>query len=603
MNETKEDAPQSDWHMNALPTRCYPMQWRLWAAVLMFCASSGASLLPDPALNILGAGRSHMAPVPLGALMPEPAPVPAQPEGADDSAGCRYPVVQQWSESNFPDWKQQGKVTAPRVILAKLACNRDIEESNNYLMNCKPWSGVGSNWLLFKGDYDFTLTTLTTVLYLFGNKPERLYPQSCSHLVEVLLTEEGATPLLTVPRSYGLILDTENHQLMTEGSRYLKNQWLKKHKDKGGYDPEIHDNDHNGLGAWLEAFLELLIQEGIYEFNAIPYAGYTIQALLNLDAFAESAAIRSKARYLLDIMNLQYALGSLDLRRSAPFRRLYSKAATQSLNGDPHRAYMAAWLQLDGYRLPPEQETDHYSTHAVIAALLPYRLPRDVARWTLAKESPYELRFGRGPSACPEIYSGGPGYLLSAGGANRGFRSHIIARPMTLLLADGATQYEDCFYITGKGRWFSWNATGLWSRFACANGSVHVPAAYSPIAEGGGWRVYTAHTAQRLFIAVYDQDGVGLLALFPGYDDTAAALLKDIRKTNENEADLQTRFTGLDGTVIHYDLNAPKGTWVIKGINDHPVDRDYDHWPQLDGTIESLHFSRAPASASDVESE
>ena len=77
----------------------------------------------------------------------------------------------------------------------------------------------------------------------------------------------------------------------------------------------------------------------------------------------------------------------------------------------------------------------------------------------------------------------------------------------------------------------------------------------------------------------------------------------DIRKTNENEADLQTRFTGLDGTVIHYDLNAPKGTWVIKGINDHPVDRDYDHWPQLDGTIESLHFSRAPASASDVESE
>ena len=44
--------------------------------------------------------------------------------------------------------------------------------------------------------------------------------------------------------------DSENHILMTEGSRYLKNQWLKKH---GNDDPKF-DNEINGVGEKLKLF-------------------------------------------------------------------------------------------------------------------------------------------------------------------------------------------------------------------------------------------------------------------------------------------------------------------------------------------------------------
>ncbi len=48
--------------------------------------------------------------------------------------------------------------------------------------------------------------------------------------------------------------DTENHLLMTEGARYLKNRWLALH---GSTDPR-HDNDANGMERWMLALLRSL---------------------------------------------------------------------------------------------------------------------------------------------------------------------------------------------------------------------------------------------------------------------------------------------------------------------------------------------------------
>ncbi len=579
--------------MKETPT--YPLP--LGVCILLFCvcivSANAGAVLPHPPLNWIGAGRHDTQPIPLGAGMPAMVGAPEQARAWTPLKSRPGEATHAWSEREFADWETQGKVTAPRVLLAKLAAGRDIEAVNRYLQEAAPWSGVGSNWLLFKGDYDFTLVSLTTLLYLFGNTPDLLYPETVRHLLEVLLTEEGDTPLVTAPLTFGLVLDTENHHLMTEGSRYLKNQWLRTYGNEEERSNPVYDNRANGLGGWLSEYLDLMIHEGVYEFNSDPYVGYTLQALLNLDAFPESPVLRRKARYLLDIMNLQYALGSLGLRRNPPFRRRYEKVDSTTLNDDPHAAYMYTWLQCTPQGVPEKWNYGRYSGHALLAELMPYRLPEKVATWTLNKSDDYFVRFGRGPSACPELYSGGPGYLLSAGGANRGFRSHIVAKPITLLLEGGGSNIQECFHIRGKGPWFAWNNTGVYSRFACANGPVHIPTGIKAAAEDRGWRVFYAPKTANLLIAIYEEkESLGMIVLFPNFDEEPEQLLHAILSVNEDTVLTRTRFTHPDGTVLEYEPDAPKGAWVMKSVNGQELERAYDAWPQFESDIAPLSFAR-----------
>ncbi len=578
--------------MQETPT--YPLP--LGVCILLFCvcivSANAGAVLPHAPLNWIGAGRHDTQPIPLGAGMPAMVGAPEQARAWTPLKSRPGEATHAWSEREFADWPTQGKVTAPRILMAKLAAGRDIEAVNRYLQEAAPWSGAGSNWLLFKGDYDFTLVSLTTILYLFGNIPDLLYPETVRHLLDVLLTEEGDTPLVTAPFTFGLVLDTENHHLMTEGSRYLKNQWLRTYGTEEERSNPMYVNRANGLGGWLSEYLDLMIREGVYEFNSDPYSGYTLQALLNLEAFPESPILRRKARYLLDIMNLQYSLGSLELRRNPPFRRRYEKADSAVLNDDPHAAFMYTWLQYTPQGVPEKWNYGRYSGHALLAELMPYRLPEKVATWTLNKSDDYFVRFGRGPSACPELYSGGPGYLLSAGGANRGFRSHIVARPITLFLSDGATKIQDCIHIRGKGPWFTWNNTGIYRHFACANGLVHIPRHMKAAAAEGDWRIFAPETPSRLLIAVYDDSRVGLIALFPKATQPPQVLLEALLATNPDPAQLENQFITPDGTVLEYEPDAPKGTWILKSANGRELEQAYDAWPQFEGDIPSLSFAR-----------
>jgi hypothetical protein len=153
--------------------------------------------------------------------------------------------------------------------LAKFALNRDLDAANAYLQAQVPWGRSGSTWELHpEGDYDFTLAGLTVMLWLFGDDPEVLYPATRTHLLETLLVEEGDDFRVSVPRSLGLVRDTENHLLMTEGSRYLKNRWLRLH----GSTAPRHDNNGNGMEARLLDLLGELQTAGLYEFNSIPSA-------------------------------------------------------------------------------------------------------------------------------------------------------------------------------------------------------------------------------------------------------------------------------------------------------------------------------------------
>ena len=510
-------------------------------------------------------------------LPPEPLQRDASVPGAHTALG--HAVVNHCASWNLPEWREGWKGAAPRTLLAKLAVGKDIEEVNRYLCAATPHRRSGSVWWGHpQGDYDFSEATLTAILYLYGDTPEKLYPETVEHLLHVLLMEEGGRPRPMVPNSFGLVLDTENHHLMTEGSRYLKNQWLGAHGNRDGR----YDNRKNGLERWLREYLEEMLREGLYEFNSLPYIGFTLHALLNLAAFADSEEISAPARRLLDVANWQYALGSLDLRRCAPFRRQTERAGETSLSADLHTAMMRVWASPAYAPGEPEPEPGGSADHALIAALIPYRLPDVVRSVCLEKQAEYCVRYGRGPKATPEIYSAGPGYLLSAGGVCRGRRSMIVPRPITLMLGDGLRDLRQCIHIPGRGNFRRWNNTGVYRDFACADAPVQVPGEFEAAAEGKGWRIFRMNTLENLTVAVYSLDDLGLIALFPNSAVSPEALLADLQRCNPSVKRLTRSFTFPDGDTITYDPRAPKGLWVIESINGSPLGRDYDSWSQIE---------------------
>lgn len=568
---------------------------RLILLLIFFLPGGGiitAFLLYFPLKGWIGSGRYGMHPIPMGEIMPK----------ADDGQ-----QISRVSESLSP----LGKLTmdsmstppldpdttgenmpSPKSLLARMAAGKDLEQVNALLCQYYPERSVGSSWWLREGDYDFILATWTTLLYLYGQDEERLYPETRQHLLDILLTESGGSPKTTVPGSVWLVVETENHILLTESSRYLKNQWLHHNGTEAQQQARTYDNGRNGLEAWLLEFLDSILEEGIYEFNSRPYAGYSIHALLNLEAFASAAAVRQKARFILDRLNYTYALGSLQLRRFPPFRRQYRRADTQNLSSDPHTAFFYAWTAVtaDDERVIPW--AGQYRAWTLIASLMPYRLPEDLRRWTLEKAEPYFVRFSQGASGCPEIYSGAPGWLLSAGGANRGWRSLVVVLPITLMFEDRKEQLDECLHLSGKGERRHWNNTGVYKNFACSNGPAHVPEAWTAEAEGQGWRIFRAPIKASLLIALYESAAMSLVALFPEATHTAEELLTRILEKNGDGKTLAHAFTRPDGTQLRYDANAPKGQWVMMGEDAVSFDRDYDHWEQVSGTVPALSFQR-----------
>jgi hypothetical protein len=501
-------------------------------------------------------------------------------------------LIKAWAERALPSWQEKGKVQAPRILLAKLALERDVPEVNAYLQKAEPWAGIGSTWTLRRsGDYDFSLPGLTAILYKYGDRPELLYPETRRHLLNVLLNQDGAGFNTTVPGSLGLVTETENHILMTEGSRYLKNQWL---SERGAAE---YNNTENGLERKLVAFIREMEEAGPYEFNSDPYSGYTIMALLTLEAFAHDP-VASAARSLLDRMNWEYALGSMQLRRYPPFRRQPRRADKTDLRDHPHTAVMHIWLARALNATPPGAATvmDMNDHHAVYAALMPYRLAAETVDRAMATDRRHYVRIGRGPDASPELHAAGPGYLLSAGGTGRPKGSLIVARPIVLLLNDGAVELSEVFTIGAGGDYRSWNNTGVLPNFAVGRGPLQVPSRYQSLARGETWSVYHA-PGVLIGAATYssetdDQDGRGVAALYlqsmENEDDVpgaAAGLQRNLERLAPGTDLGAGRVTLPDGREIAFDLSVGPDEWVIREVNGAATQRSMISWPRLSGSI------------------
>ena len=165
--------------------------------------------------------------------------------------------------------------------------------------------------------------------------------------------------------------------------------------------------------------------------------------------------------------------------------------------------------------------------------------------------------------------------MLSAGGANQGKNSLVVARPTTLFLNDMADQLPKTFHLTGKGNDFmKWNNTGVYKNFACASGKVFVPEGFKPVLERKNWAIYEGNSNVK--IAVYATENVGLMLVFE--DKKAEDLLANLEKSNPSDEQLKTQFQFPDGQIITYDVNAPQNKWVIKSIDGKSIERDFSKW-------------------------
>jgi len=486
-------------------------------------------------------------------------------------------IINHWSSRTLNEIKEKGKVDAPRVLLANLVANKYITETNAFIVQMQVNGVTGSKWAMNKkGDYDFPLTILTTILWKFGDQPSKLFPATATYMLDVLMTESGNKFRYATPKTLGLVRETENHILMTEGSRYLKNRWLMLH---GNANP-IYNNSSNGMEQKLLDELANMKTNGLYEFNSLPYIGYTITALLNLEAYG-SDTMQLAARDVLDYMNWTYALGSYQLKHYAPMRRRYEKAGIQELTTDYHSVFMKAWLSYSPFNFDSSKGQTN-SPHSLMAVTMPYRPSDQVVQWQNNKGNGYYVKLGHGPKASPEIYSAGKHFLLSAGGVNRGEQSLIVARPISLFLNDHAKKQSETFNIAGPGTDFKgWNNTGVYKNFACAAGPVNIPTNCKAVIQKGNWSLYQLQDG--IMLVVYSTAQFGLMAIFE--NNTISNLFDQIVSQNANEQKINTSFQFPNGEKIGYDVMAAKSKWVIESVNDQQQNRDFDKWPLIDGDL------------------
>lgn len=446
--------------------------------------------------------------------------------------------------------------------LTRLAAGREIEAVNESILRQE-------------GSGHFQFPEFAIILYRFGDQPERLYPETRKHIVENLMPK-GGDPLVWNPIFRGLLplRYTENLILCSESSRFLTNQWIVRNGDP---DPAF-DNIENGLEEFLLGYLRGIERAGFFEYNSTPYLRYTFVSLLNLEAFATDP-VASTARRILDRMSWDYALGSHGFRRFPPFRRQPGKAGWTSLVGD-HSGYMRALVgRFDGLESPHDRDYNPW------VGLTGYQLPDAVAQWAISKPEEYFVRIGHGSDGSPEIYSGGPGYLITAGGVANGFMGQAVARPTTLMLGDGATWLKELLYVTGPGNdvardFRKWNNTGVHRRFAVAAGPVHIPEDWKPSARDGAWSIYQR---ARQTIGVYSTDALGIFCLLREGDPSEH--LRQLIAANFDDSQLKWRFVWPGGATLDYDIHAEKDRWVISAVNEELMDRHHGTWPLMAGEV------------------
>ena len=492
------------------------------------------------------------------------------------------PLINWWAQQPLANWQQHGKVRAGRQLAARLAMGQPAatDSVNRYLQNAQPYGRPGTKWLLNpNGDYDFAEITLAWLL-TYPPLANRLAPATRQHIAQRLLVEEPDEVHLKAPRSRGLMYETENHVLMREISRHLRMQFL-LHSDRK---PGFSRADWLQHTHVLHEALDELLRTGGYEFNANPYVGYTLTALLVLHDGTRLPRLRQKARECLDFLLENAAYGCRGANFAGPFRRRKARARTPELSNHPVPMVLTTlWAKHTGEVLALA-ELPHCRHHSLIAALSSYRPAAPV--WKAWQHPPEGMvRIGHGPHSSPGIYTHGRGWILAAGGAWQGAVKQVVPRPTLLLLRGQPTHRDSTLHLPLPAKHLRVNYTGVWGRWAVGPRPFYVPPHYrlleeNPTEEGGTWQLYTADAdSGRVYVAVYRHLQCGIVRVFKAaHPRQARRRFSALAAANAAPATTHSLHWG-QGQSLGFALDAAKHLWVFTHHNGRPLQRDFYHWP------------------------
>lgn len=256
----------------------------------------------------------------------------------------------------------------------------------------------------------------------------------------------------------GGIEETENHLLMQNTSRYLKNKLmmaeLSAQDERKGFDTIVELNEE--LRRWLLERLQRIAREDFVEYNSKPYNRLSHAAIMNLvdyacdvswdyeasrfilnsdrECDAKDRAVVRAAAAVMDLSAAKLAVGSSEGRRLIPYRRLAEennkyyegRSILELVSGaDGQLAALQVWTgQLrhapGGVAWPGTfGDLAWYST----SQYRPHPLILDMAvNKSVAREQQYRHH-------TRERYASGNGWLITAGGTDagpaQGFRSPL----------------------------------------------------------------------------------------------------------------------------------------------------------------------------------
>ncbi len=226
------------------------------------------------------------------------------------------------------------------------------------------------------------------------------------------------------------IPETENHLLMINTSKYLKNQQIIVDLGWDSDAAERYRQDQLALRAWLLSRMQRYVSRDFVEYNSRPYHRLSIVALLNIADFANDDDLRTGAQMVLDYTTAKFNVGSSQGRRFVPFRRLRGTLVTDIFDAPFHTngifdlvsggdVQVAMGLLFAGQtqQLNGSFVSFGAAEAAIYFATSPYRPEPFVTDLAIRKETAV---YQRVQYDAAEVYSSDRSFLISAGGIATG---------------------------------------------------------------------------------------------------------------------------------------------------------------------------------------
>jgi hypothetical protein len=346
-----------------------------------------------------------------------------------------------------------------------------------------------------QGDFDMSLLNCASLLGLFEDDRTLLTDTTFLHLIKRVARVWGQRPKGHFEVGFVSMPETENHLFMTESTRFLINQMIAGNRrglpalaalrdSLQGAGVEL-DNGQGPLKRLLLRNMQQALRKGFFEFNAQIYQRFTLHALDNLYSFSRDPAVSEGAACLLDYLSAVFAFQSFGSVRYGPYRRSSEVYGDSSLIGNDA---VCSFFALQSGAFGPSAAgfwriRNSHAHMALFSAVLKYRVPAPILAYMQGRPAEYraEIRSayaGRGMRRRPtEAYSGGPDWLLTAGGRYESYAGpnfptlrfwfndapwvyDVITRPGSLLLdpaRERPRELKDILHFRGA----QWRANNM----------------------------------------------------------------------------------------------------------------------------------------------